>query len=91
MKRRDPHAQEPRRDPVGALRVPAAALPRWAYDSYACAGGHALSDEDIDAALTFFSRAKERLPSTRPCRSTAQCATSTTPASTPKGCRRRPR
>jgi predicted esterase len=35
---------------------------RWAHDSYARAGGHALTDEDIDAALTFFSRAHEPLP-----------------------------
>jgi hypothetical protein len=34
----------------------------WAHDSYARAGGHALTDEDIDAALTFFSRAHEPLP-----------------------------
>jgi predicted esterase len=35
---------------------------RWPHDSYARSGGHALTDEDIDAALTFFSRAGERLP-----------------------------
>jgi predicted esterase len=35
---------------------------QWAHESYARAGGHALSDEDIDAALTFFVRAKEPLP-----------------------------
>ena len=34
----------------------------WAHDSYARAGGHALADVDIDAALTFFSRAREALP-----------------------------
>lgn len=34
----------------------------WAYDSYARSGGHALTDEDIDAALAFFSRAQEPLP-----------------------------
>ncbi len=34
----------------------------WAHDSYARSGGHALTDEDIDAALTFFSRAHEPLP-----------------------------
>ncbi len=34
----------------------------WAHDSYARAGGHALTDLDIDAALTFFSRAREALP-----------------------------
>ncbi len=34
----------------------------WAHDSYARAGGHGLTDEDIDAALTFFSRAREALP-----------------------------
>ncbi len=34
----------------------------WAHDSYARSGGHALTDEDIDAALTFFSRAREPLP-----------------------------
>ena len=28
----------------------------WAHDSYARAGGHGLTDEDINAALTFFSR-----------------------------------
>jgi predicted esterase len=35
---------------------------QWPHDSYARAGGHELSDEDIDAALTFFSRANEPLP-----------------------------
>jgi predicted esterase len=35
---------------------------RWPHDSYARSGGHALTDEDIDAALTFFLRAGERLP-----------------------------
>jgi predicted esterase len=35
---------------------------QWPHDSYARFGGHALTDEDIDAALTFFARAKERLP-----------------------------
>jgi predicted esterase len=35
---------------------------RWAHDSYARSGGHALTDEDIDAAITFFSRAGEPLP-----------------------------
>jgi predicted esterase len=35
---------------------------QWAHDSYARSGSHALSDEDIDAALTFFSRATEALP-----------------------------
>ena len=35
---------------------------RWAHDSYARAGGHELTDSDIDAALTFFSRAHEPLP-----------------------------
>jgi predicted esterase len=34
----------------------------WAHDSYARAGGHGLTDGDIDAALTFFSRAGESLP-----------------------------
>jgi predicted esterase len=34
----------------------------WPHDSYARAGGHGLTDDDIDAALAFFSRAKERLP-----------------------------
>jgi predicted esterase len=34
----------------------------WAHDSYARSGGHALTNEDIDAALTFFSRAHEPLP-----------------------------
>ncbi len=34
----------------------------WAHDSYARFGGHALTDEDIDAALTFFARAQEPLP-----------------------------
>ncbi len=34
----------------------------WSHDSYARSGGHALSDEDIDTALTFFSRAGEPLP-----------------------------
>ncbi len=35
---------------------------RWPHDSYARSGGHGLTDEDIDAALAFFSRAKESLP-----------------------------
>jgi predicted esterase len=35
---------------------------RWPHDSYARSGGHGLTDEDIDAALTFFARAGERLP-----------------------------
>ena len=34
----------------------------WPHDSYARYGGHALTDEDIDSALAFFSRAKEPLP-----------------------------
>src|SRR5258708_38171928 len=34
----------------------------WGHDGYARGGAHALADEDIDAALAFFSRAKERLP-----------------------------
>ena len=34
----------------------------WAHDSYARAGGHGLTDGDIDAALKFFSRAGESLP-----------------------------
>ncbi|MDP9002475.1 MAG: hypothetical protein M3O46_20485 [Myxococcota bacterium] len=35
---------------------------QWAHDSYARFGGHALTDEDIDVAIAFFSRAKEPLP-----------------------------
>jgi predicted esterase len=35
---------------------------KWPHDSYARTGGHGLTDEDIDAALTFFSRAAEPLP-----------------------------
>ncbi len=35
---------------------------RWAHDSYARGGGHGLTDQDIDAALRFFSRAREALP-----------------------------
>jgi predicted esterase len=38
------------------------ALEHWPHDSYARSGGHELTDEDIDAALTFFSRATEPLP-----------------------------
>jgi predicted esterase len=34
----------------------------WAHDSYARAGPHGLTDQDIDAALTFFTRAHEALP-----------------------------
>lgn len=34
----------------------------WPHDSYARSGGHALTDEDIDAAIAFFSRASEPLP-----------------------------
>jgi predicted esterase len=36
--------------------------PQWPHDSYARYGGHALADEDIEAALAFFARAKEPLP-----------------------------
>ncbi len=35
---------------------------RWAHDGYARAGGHGLTDSDIDAALAFFARAHEPLP-----------------------------
>jgi predicted esterase len=35
---------------------------RWPHDGYARSGGHGLTDEDIDAALAFFSRAGEPLP-----------------------------
>jgi predicted esterase len=35
---------------------------KWPHDSYARAGGHGLTDEDIDAALTFFTRSAEPLP-----------------------------
>jgi predicted esterase len=38
----------------------------WAHDSYARAGGHGLTDVDIDAALTFFARASESLPLSPP-------------------------
>ncbi len=34
----------------------------WSHDSYARAGAHGLTDQDIDAALTFFTRAHETLP-----------------------------
>ena len=34
----------------------------WAHDSYARSGPHGLTNEDIDAALTFLSRAGERIP-----------------------------
>jgi predicted esterase len=34
----------------------------WPHDSDARDGGHGLSDEDIEAAVTFFSRAKEPIP-----------------------------
>jgi dienelactone hydrolase len=34
----------------------------WAHDSYARAGAHGLTDQDIDAALAFFARFKEPLP-----------------------------
>jgi predicted esterase len=40
----------------------------WAHDSYARSGGHGLSDEDIDAALTFFSRVADPLPLKPPLR-----------------------
>jgi len=40
----------------------ALAREQWAHESYARFGGHALTDEDIDVAFTFFARAKERLP-----------------------------
>jgi dienelactone hydrolase len=35
---------------------------RWPHDSYARAGVHALTDQDIDAALAFFARSGEPLP-----------------------------
>ena len=35
---------------------------RWPHDSYARAGAHGLTDGDIDAALSFFSRATEPVP-----------------------------
>jgi predicted esterase len=35
---------------------------QWPHDEYARLGGHGLTDEDIDAALAFFLRAKEALP-----------------------------
>ncbi|MDP9152110.1 MAG: hypothetical protein M3O36_19470, partial [Myxococcota bacterium] len=38
----------------------------WPHDSYARLGGHALTDEDIDAALAFFERKGERLPLSPP-------------------------
>jgi predicted esterase len=41
---------------------------RWPHDSYARSGGHGLTDEDLDAALAFFSRARERLPLAPPLR-----------------------
>jgi len=34
----------------------------WPHDGYARAGAHGLTDGDIDAALTFFSRAHEPMP-----------------------------
>ncbi len=34
----------------------------WPHDSYARPGVHGLTDEDIDAALSFFARARESLP-----------------------------
>jgi predicted esterase len=34
----------------------------WVHDSYARGGAHGLTDQDIDAALTFFTRAHETLP-----------------------------
>jgi predicted esterase len=34
----------------------------WPHDSYARAGAHGLTDQDIDAALAFFGRAHETLP-----------------------------
>ena len=39
----------------------------WPHEIYARGGGHALHDEDIDAALTFFTRSqREKLPFTPP-------------------------
>jgi dienelactone hydrolase len=35
---------------------------RWAHDSYAREGAHGLSDQDIEASLAFFARAREPLP-----------------------------
>lgn len=40
----------------------ALARERWGHDAYARSGGHALTDEDIEVALAFFSRANEPLP-----------------------------
>jgi predicted esterase len=34
----------------------------WSHDSYARGGAHGLGDDDIEAALIFFTRAKEALP-----------------------------
>jgi predicted esterase len=35
---------------------------RWPHDSYARAGAHGLTDGDMEAALSFFTRAHEALP-----------------------------
>jgi dienelactone hydrolase len=34
----------------------------WPHDSYARAGAHGLTDQDIDTALAFFARSKEPMP-----------------------------
>jgi predicted esterase len=38
----------------------------WPHDSYARSGGHSLTDDDIDVAVTFFSFAGEGLPAVLP-------------------------
>jgi predicted esterase len=40
----------------------------WPHDSYARSGAHGLTDEDIDAAIAFFARAREALPLDPPLR-----------------------
>jgi len=48
----------------GMMRFDAAlAREKWPHEVYARSGGHALTDDDIEAALTFFTRAaRETLP-----------------------------
>ena len=41
---------------------------RWPHDSYARTGAHGLTDDDIQAALTFFARSKEAMPLDPPLR-----------------------
>ena len=48
-------------------RIGELARDAWPHEVYARAGGHALTDDDIDAALTFFVRIQhEKVPLSPP-------------------------